>query len=40
MVIDHILVNGTGSILEYGECVKAGLAMPQVNLGGRAQLVD
>ena len=40
MVMDHILINGTAEMLEYGECVKAGLAMPQANVAGRGELVN
>jgi hypothetical protein len=29
MVVDNILINGTGSILAHGECAAAGLALPQ-----------
>ncbi len=39
MVVDNLLINGTGSILETGGCAAAGLAMPTGNLPGRGQLV-
>jgi hypothetical protein len=40
MVVDHILINGTGSILAGGsQCSKAGLKRP-TGTGGRARLVS
>ena len=39
MVVDNVLVNGTGSILETGGCAAQGLSMPTGNLPSRAQLV-
>jgi Flp pilus assembly protein TadG len=39
LVVDHILINGTGSILETGGCDAAGLSMPTGNHPGRRQLV-
>jgi Flp pilus assembly protein TadG len=39
MVVDNLLVNGTGSILETGGCAAQGLNMPTGNLPGRGQLV-
>ena len=39
MVVDNITVNGTGSILDTGQCAAAGLTMPTGNLPGRGQLV-
>ena len=39
MVVDNVTVNGTGSILENGECAAAGLTMPTGDLPGRGQLV-
>ena len=39
MVVDNILINGTGSILETGGCAAQGLTMPTGDLPGRGQLV-
>jgi Flp pilus assembly protein TadG len=39
MVVDNLLINGTGSILETGGCAAQGLDMPTGNLPGRGQLV-
>jgi Putative Flp pilus-assembly TadE/G-like len=39
MVVDNVLINGTGSILETGGCAAQGLSMPTGNLPSRAQLV-
>ncbi len=39
MVVDNVLVNGTGSILETGGCAAQGLDMPTGYLPGRGQLV-
>jgi Flp pilus assembly protein TadG len=39
MVVDNITVNGTGSILDTGQCAAAGLTLPTGNLPGRGQLV-
>jgi hypothetical protein len=39
MVVDNLLVDGTGSILETGGCAAQGLHMPTGNLPGRGQLV-
>jgi hypothetical protein len=39
MVVDNVLINGTGSILETGGCAAQGLNMPTGNLPGRGQLV-
>jgi hypothetical protein len=39
MVVDNVLINGTGSILETGGCAAQGLDMPNGNLPGRGQLV-
>jgi hypothetical protein len=39
MVVDNILINGTGSILETGGCAAQGLNMPTGYLPGRGQLV-
>ncbi len=39
MVVDNITINGTGSILDTGQCAAAGLTMPTGNLPGRGQLV-
>jgi hypothetical protein len=39
LVVDNIIVNGTGSILETGGCGAAGLSMPTGSLPGRGELV-
>jgi hypothetical protein len=39
MVVDNLLVDGTGSILETGGCAAQGLNMPTGDLPGRGQLV-
>ena len=39
MVVKDITVNGTGEILPNGQCIPAGLAMPQTTIPGRAALV-
>ena len=39
MVMDNITVNGTGSILDTGQCAQAGLNMPTAQVPGRGQLV-
>ena len=33
LVVDNLTVNGTGSILETGECPQAGLVLPSSNSG-------
>lgn len=40
LVVDNVLVNGTGSILSSGECVSAGLKMPTSDGARRGQLVS
>ncbi|HEY2358689.1 MAG TPA: pilus assembly protein TadG-related protein [Phenylobacterium sp.] len=40
MVVDNITINGTGSILEHGECAQAGLAMPTGQVPSRGKLVS
>ena len=40
MVVDNLLINGTGSILSQGECAAAGLTMPSSNLPSRGKLVS
>ena len=39
MVIDSMLINGTGSILNRGQCPQAGLGMPTAQLPLRGKLV-
>lgn len=39
LVVKDITVNGTGEILPNGECVPAGLGMPNTTIPGRATLV-
>ncbi len=40
LVVDDILINGTGAILEHGECKAAGLDMPVSMVPMRGQLVS
>jgi hypothetical protein len=40
IVVLDITINGTGMILPKGECVPAGLNMPNSTVGGRASLVS
>lgn len=40
MVVDNILINGTGSILANGQCGVAGLNMPASSTPGRGALVS
>jgi hypothetical protein len=40
LVVDHLLINGTGSILDNGECDKAGLDMPEGKAPARGELVS
>ena len=40
LVVDNLLINGTGSILSQGECTAAGLTMPSSNLPSRGKLVS
>jgi Flp pilus assembly protein TadG len=40
MVVDNITINGTGSILDTGGCVAAGLTMPSDTVGGSTSLVQ
>lgn len=35
MVVDNILINGTGSILAHGDCAAAGLTLPQGSKRGQ-----
>ena len=39
MVVNTVLINGTGSILESGGCAAAGLSMPAAQIPSRGQLV-
>lgn len=39
LVVDNITINGTGSILNRGECVQQGLAMPNNPIAIRGRLV-
>jgi Flp pilus assembly protein TadG len=39
LVVDNLLINGTGSILAHGQCGAAGLAMPAGKVPGRGKLV-
>ncbi|HWE48092.1 MAG TPA: pilus assembly protein TadG-related protein [Caulobacteraceae bacterium] len=40
LVVDNITVNGTGQILNEGQCPQAGLSMPTATVGGRGGLVN
>ena len=40
LVVDNITVNGTGQILDEGQCAQAGLTMPTAQVGGRGSLVS
>jgi Flp pilus assembly protein TadG len=40
VVVKDITINGTGMILPNGECIPAGLKMPNSTVGGRASLVS
>lgn len=40
LVVDSLLINGTGSILSSGECASAGLKMPSSDAPSRGQLVS
>jgi hypothetical protein len=40
LVVDKLLVNGTGSILAHGECGLAGLVMPTTPVPSRGKLVS
>jgi Flp pilus assembly protein TadG len=40
LVVDNLLVSGTGNILPKGACVAAGLTMPTGTAPGRGQLVN
>ncbi len=39
LVVDNITINGTGSILNRGECAQQGLAMPNSQIANRGRLV-
>jgi Flp pilus assembly protein TadG len=39
LVVDNVTINGTGSILNEGQCPQAGLTMPQSNIPSRGKLV-
>lgn len=40
LVVDNLLVNGTGSILAHGECDEAGLELPFAEVPTRGELVS
>ena len=40
LVVDNLLVSGTGDIMPKGECVAAGVTMPTGAAPGRGQLVN
>jgi len=40
LVVDNLLINGTGSILSSGQCASAGLKMPTSDSPSRGQLVS
>jgi hypothetical protein len=39
LVVNSVLINGTGSILETGGCTAAGLNMPTAQVPSRGELV-
>jgi hypothetical protein len=39
LVVDNLLINGTGAILAKGQCGQAGLTMPAGKVAGRGKLV-
>jgi hypothetical protein len=40
IVVDNLLINGTGSILEHGDCENAGLVLPNAMRPSRGKLVS
>jgi Putative Flp pilus-assembly TadE/G-like len=40
LIVDSLLINGTGDILPKGQCVKAGVSMPTSPLPSRGKLVS
>jgi len=40
LVVDNLLINGTGSILNHGECAEAGLTLPYSLMPSRGKLVS
>ena len=40
LVVDNLLINGTGSILNRGQCTQAGLTLPTSQSPSRGQLVS
>ncbi|HEY3811697.1 MAG TPA: pilus assembly protein TadG-related protein [Caulobacteraceae bacterium] len=40
IVVDNITINGTGQILDEGQCAEAGLTQPSALVGGRGGLVS
>ena len=40
LVVDNLLINGTGSILAHGECAEAGLTLPYSQVPSRGELVS
>jgi hypothetical protein len=39
LVVDNVTINGTGSILDEGQCQQAGLVQPNNSVPSRAKLV-
>ena len=39
LVVDSITINGTGAILDRGECDQQGLSMPNSQINNRGRLV-
>jgi hypothetical protein len=39
MVVDNITINGTGGILDTGQCAAAGLNLPQSGTGSNGQIL-
>jgi hypothetical protein len=40
LVVDNLLINGTGSILAHGECTQAGVTLPTGQVPSRGKLVS
>lgn len=40
LIVDDLLINGTGSILAHGECAKAGVTQPTGQAASRGKLVS
>ena len=40
LVVDTVRINGTGSILNHGECAEAGVVLPYSVMPARGELVS